>query len=188
MVLNEHILIAQDPRGNKLHSHSKHGGFIYWPWRVLFIQIEIKTAKRKKIIPWFNLPSWNKQITQGEYYFAHNWDNEHYSTDRTAYIFTAWSRQRAPTRETKKKNNISHLQTSGKRALGCYDLYSLSFNVYKSCCNGTGWVAGMMGRRGSISSVGCKSLGLRGPLYVTQLCIFGQPAAHTGQPFEMSVR
>lgn len=101
MLLNEHILIAQDPWGNKLHSHSKHSGFIYWPWRVLFIQIEIKTAKRNKIIPWFNLPSWNKQITQGEYYFACYWDNEHYSTDRTAYIFTAWLHRKALILETK---------------------------------------------------------------------------------------
>lgn len=51
MLLNEHILIAQDPRGNKLHSHSKHGGFIYWPWRVLFIQIEIKRQRGRKSFP-----------------------------------------------------------------------------------------------------------------------------------------
>lgn len=51
MLLNEHILIAQDPRGNKLHSHSKHGGFIYWPWRLLFIQIEIKRQRGRKSFP-----------------------------------------------------------------------------------------------------------------------------------------
>ncbi len=51
MLLNEHILIAQDPRGNKLLSHSKHGRFIYWPWRVLFIQIEIKRQRGRKSFP-----------------------------------------------------------------------------------------------------------------------------------------
>lgn len=29
MELNEHMVIAQHPRGNGLHSHSEHGGSIY---------------------------------------------------------------------------------------------------------------------------------------------------------------
>lgn len=40
----------------------------------------------------------------------------------------------------------------------------------------------------SVSKAGRKSLGPKSPLYVTQLCISSPPAAHTGQPFEMSVR
>lgn len=39
-----------------------------------------------------------------------------------------------------------------------------------------------------ISRAGCKSVGPRGLLYVTQLCISERYATHTGQPFEMSAR
>lgn len=103
-----HFNSAASPEVTKLHSHSKHGGFIYWPWRVLFIQIEIKRQRGRKSFPRFNLPSGSKQITRGEYYLARDQDNECYSADGTASIFSAWwSRQRAPTPQTKK--NISHL-------------------------------------------------------------------------------
>lgn len=47
---------------------------------------------------------------------------------------------------------------------------------------------GGMGGGVSISGASCKSVGPRGLLYVTQLCISERYAAHTGQPFEMSAR
>lgn len=56
MLLNEHILIAQDPQGNKLHSNSKHATITYWPWRVLFIQIEIKQQRGGKSFPGLMYP------------------------------------------------------------------------------------------------------------------------------------
>ena len=117
-----HFNSAASPEATKLHSHSKHGSFIYWPWRVLFIQIEIKRQRGRKSFPWFNLPSGSKQITRGEYYLARDQDNECYSADGTASIFSAWwSCQRAPTPQTKK--NISHLQTIvenvRRRAMSC---------------------------------------------------------------------
>lgn len=79
MLLNEHILIAQDPRGNKLHSHSKHGGFIYWPWRVLFIQIEIKRQRGRKSFPGLIYLHEVNRSHRENITLPTNWDNEHYS-------------------------------------------------------------------------------------------------------------
>lgn len=91
MLLNEHILIAQDPRGNILNSHSKHGRFIYWPWRVLFIQIEIKRQRGRKSFPGLIYLHEVNRSHRENVTLPTNWDNEHYSTQRTAYIFTALS-------------------------------------------------------------------------------------------------
>lgn len=154
------FLIALDPCGNKLYSYSKHSTFIYWPWRVLFIQIEIKCQKRKEIIPWLNLPSWSKQITQGEHYCAQSWDNEQHNTDRTAYIFIAYSCRGDLTCGTKRQKPTSPIWKLVEILLWGVVICSLCvlLSIKVAVIELLGWQARWK-KRASISRADCKSLG-----------------------------
>lgn len=150
------FLIALDPRGNKFYSYSKRSTFIYWPWGVLFTQIEIKCQKRKEIVPWLNLPSWSKQITQGDHYCAHSWDNEQHITDRTAYIFMPkrpdlWNKETKPTSPIWK---LVETVLQGVVICSLCALVSIKVDVIEL----VGWQA-QWKKRGCISKAGCKSLG-----------------------------
>lgn len=124
MLLNEHILIVQDPWGNKLHSHSKHGGFIYWPWRVLFIQIEIKRQRGRKSFPGL--------IYRHEVNRSHRENITLPTTEIMSIIlltglltYSVRGHAKVPRPLEQKKTEEKqhpHLQTSGKCARECYDL------------------------------------------------------------------
>lgn len=191
MVLNEHILIAQDPRGNRLHSHSKHGGFIYWPWRVLFIQIEIKRQRGRKSFPGL--------------IYLHKVHRSHREniTLPTAEIMSiipltgllphslyGHAKRPRPVKQRRKTTSpICKLVENvhwGVMICSLWGLMSIKVAVMELVGWWPWWKKRRVGGLCSISRAGCKSLGPQGPLYVTQLCIFELPAVHTGQPFEMS--
>lgn len=170
MLLNEHILIAQDPRGNKLHSHSKHSGFIYWPWRVLFIQIEIKRQRGRKSFPGL--------IYLHEVNRSHR-ENITLPTTEIMSLFSLTgllthsphdhSKGPRPVKQRKTTSPFCKLAENVHWGVMICILWVL-MSIKVAVMELVGWWAQRKGEGGAASlEQAVKSLGPQGPLYVTQL-------------------